>query len=98
MILDTEWFEWYEVLIYLSIYHSLMISIIAHSAGVVEYINSVSAEGYDPTQLVSCSDTKQSDGEVPAMLELWEMRSTPLLPSLQGPLWPGLVAPDKDPI
>ena len=25
-------------------------------------------------------DTKQSDGEVPAVLELWEMRSTPSLP------------------
>ena len=43
-------------------------------------------------------DTKQSDGEVPAMLELWGMRSTPLLPSLPGPLWPGVVAPDKGPI
>ena len=40
-------------------------------------------------------DTKQSDGEVPAMLELWGMRSTPSLPSLPGPLWPGVVAPDK---
>ena len=26
------------------------------------------------------------------------MRSTPLLPSLPGPLWPGVVAPDKGPI
>ena len=26
------------------------------------------------------------------MLELWEMRSTPSLPSLPGPLWPGVVA------
>ena len=26
------------------------------------------------------------------MLELWEMRSTPLLPSLPGPLKPGVVA------
>ena len=43
-------------------------------------------------------DTKQSDGEVPAMLELWGMRSTPSLPLLPGPLWPGVVAPDKDPI
>ena len=43
-------------------------------------------------------DTKQSDGEVLAMLELWGMRSTPLLPLLPGPLWPGVVAPDKDPI
>ena len=29
------------------------------------------------------------------MLELWGMRSTPLLPSLPGPVWPGVVAPDK---
>ena len=40
-------------------------------------------------------DTKQSDGEVPVMLELWGMRSTPSLPSLPGPLWPGVVAPDR---
>ena len=43
-------------------------------------------------------DTKQSDGEVPAVLELWGMRSTPSLPSLPGPPWPGVVAPDKGPI
>ena len=40
-------------------------------------------------------DTKQSDGEVPVMLELWGMRSTLSLPSLPGPLWPGVVAPDR---
>ena len=43
-------------------------------------------------------DTKQSDGEVPVMLELWGMQSTPSLPSLSGPLWLGVVAPDKSPI
>ena len=43
-------------------------------------------------------DTKQSDGEVSAMLELWRMRSTPSLPLLPSPLWPGVVAPDKGPI
>ena len=32
------------------------------------------------------------------MLELWGMRSIPSLPSLPGPLWPGVVAPDKGPI
>ena len=37
-------------------------------------------------------DTKQSDGE------LWGMQSTPSLPSLPSPLWPGVVAPDKGPI
>ena len=32
------------------------------------------------------------------MLVLWGMRSTYLLPSLSGPLWPGVVAPDMCPI
>ena len=41
-------------------------------------------------------DTKQTDGEVPAVLELWRMRSTPLLPLLPGPLWPGVVPTDRD--
>ena len=40
-------------------------------------------------------DTKQYDGEVPVMLELWGMQSTPSLPLLPGPLWPGVVAPDQ---
>ena len=43
-------------------------------------------------------DTKQSDGEVSVMLELWGMRSTTLLPLLSGPLWPGVVAPNMGPI
>ena len=38
---------------------------------------------------------KQSDGEFPVMLDLWEVQSTHLLPSLPGPLWPGMVAPDR---
>ena len=29
------------------------------------------------------------------MLELWGMWSTPSLPSLPGPLWPRVVAPDR---
>ena len=36
-------------------------------------------------------DTKQSEGEVPVML--LAMRSTPSL--LSGPIWPGMVAPDR---
>ena len=39
-------------------------------------------------------DTKQSDGEVPVMLELWGMQSTLSLPLLLGPLWP-VVIPDR---
>ena len=62
----------------------------------VEYTDCFSPEG----TLNKCPgyDTKQSDGKVPAMLELWGMQSTPLLPSLPGPLWPGVVAPDEGPI
>ena len=51
-----------------------------------------------PTNECPRYDTKQSDGEVPAMLELWGMQSTPSLPSLSGPLWPRVVAPDKGPV
>ena len=29
------------------------------------------------------------------MLELWGTQSTPSLPSLPGPLWPGVVAPER---
>ena len=40
-------------------------------------------------------EIKQSHGEVPVILELWGMRSTPSLPSLLGLLWPRVVAPDR---
>ena len=40
-------------------------------------------------------DTKQSDVEVPVMLELCGMQSTPSLPLLPRPLWPGVIAPDR---
>ena len=60
--------------------------LIAQSAGTVEYTDPNECPGYD---------TKQSDGEVPVVLELWGMRITPSLPSLPGPLWPGVVAPDS---
>ena len=29
------------------------------------------------------------------MLERWEMQSTTLFPSLSGPFWSGVVAPDR---
>ena len=40
-------------------------------------------------------DTKQSDGEVPVMLVLWRMQSTPSLLLLSGPFGPGMVALGK---
>ena len=39
-------------------------------------------------------DSKQFDGEALVMV-LYEMWSTPLLPSLTGPPWPGVVATDR---
>ena len=40
-------------------------------------------------------DTKQFDAEVPVMLELWGMRSTPSLWSPPDPLCPGVAAVDR---
>ena len=40
-------------------------------------------------------DIKLSDGEALVMLELWRMQSITTLPSLPGPLWFGVVTPDK---
>ena len=56
-------------------------------AGAVEYTDCINE--------CPVYDTKQSDGEVPVMLELSGMRSAPSLPSLPGPLWPGVIAPDR---
>ena len=40
-------------------------------------------------------DTKQSDSAVAVLLELWWMLSISSLPSLPGPLWTRVVAPDR---
>ena len=40
-------------------------------------------------------DTKQSDGEVPVMLEFWGIQRTPSLPSFLGPLLLEVVVPDR---
>ena len=67
----------------------------AQSAGGVEYTDCPSAEGVRLSNKYPGDDTKQSDGEVPVMLELWGMQSTPSLPLLPGLLWPGMIAPDR---
>ena len=33
--------------------------------------------------------------DTPVIVELWGTRSTPLLPSLPSPLWPGVIAPGR---
>ena len=65
---------------------------IAESAKAVPNTDCFSAVGED-----ECPGyhTKQSDGEIPVMLELGRMGSTSSLPSLLDPLWPGVVAPDR---
>ena len=60
-----------------------------------EYTDYFSAEGENFTNECSGYDTKQSNDEVPVMLDLWGMQSTPLLPSLPGPLWLEVVAPER---
>ena len=67
---------------------------LAQSAGAVEYTDYFSAEGCESPHECPVYDIKQSDGEVPVMLELSGMQSTPSLASLPGTLWPGVVAPD----
>ena len=73
-----------------------------YTGGVSYYLIAQSAASLqrDKTPTNECPgyDTKQSDGEVPAMQELCGMRGTPSLPSLPGPLWPEVVAPDMGPI
>ena len=72
------------------------IGMIAQLAGVEEYTDCTSAERVTPTSNESPGyDTKQSDGESPVMLGLWGMWSTPSLPLLPGPLWVGMVTPDR---
>ena len=53
------------------------------------------AEGMTPPNEYPRYVIKQLDGEVPVMLELYRMRSTLSFPSLPGPLWLGVVAPDE---
>ena len=52
-------------------------------------------EGLHPRNECPGYDTKQSDSEIPVMPEVWGIQSNPLLPSLPGPLWLGVVTSDK---
>ena len=68
----------------------LLIIIKVHSAEAVEYIDCISSEG------VSDLDMTQKPSDVETLgLELWGILSTPSLPLIPGPLWPGVVAPDR---
>ena len=51
--------------------------------------------GIRPPKKCPGYNTKKSDSKVTVMLELWEMRITPSVSLLPGPLWLGMVAPDR---
>ena len=68
---------------------------LAKSVGSVEYTDCTSEGAEDPHNECPGCVTKQSDGEVPVMLEIWRMQIIPLLPSLPGPLRPRVVALDR---
>ena len=51
--------------------------------------------GAGPPKKCPGYDTKQSDSEVPVMLDFGGMWSTLLLPSLPGLLWPKVVVSDR---
>ena len=57
------------------------------SAGAEEYTDCISTERLDSPNECHRYKIKKSDGEVPIMLELWEM--------LPGLLWPGVVISDR---
>ena len=61
-----------------------LLRLVAQSARAVEYTASLQRVKTPPTSPVY--DTKLSDDEVPAMLDLRGMRSTPSLPVFPGPL------------
>ena len=73
------------------------ISFFAKSASTVVYTECTSSEGLDSPPHNKCLgyDTKQSVGGASVILELWEMHSTPSLPSLLGPFCPGVVPSDR---
>ena len=88
-----ELYKWYIFKIYMYKENLVSNNPLALSARTAKSTDCFSAGGKTPPQWVSWTAVKQS-----VMLELWRMlRSTLLLPFLPGPLWPGVVAPDRDP-
>ena len=61
----------------------------------LKWFNAIKPYQTKPPNECPVYDTKKSDSKASVMLELLEMWSTPLLPSLPGPLWTGVKAPDK---
>ena len=51
--------------------------------------------GVRPPNECPVYDTKRSAGELPVMLEFYGMWNISSLPSLPGPIWPGVVTPER---
>ena len=67
----------------------------AHSPGAIEYNDCISAEKEEPYNEYPGYDTKHSNSGALVMHGIWEIWCTNSLPSLPGPLWPGVVALDS---
>ena len=67
------------------------------SVGAAESTDCISTKGLGSTHKCPGYDIKQSVSKAPVTQEPQEMQSTPLLPSLTGPLCPKGVAPDRVP-
>ena len=67
----------------------------AQLAGTTEYTDGISTKEKDSSNEGPGKDNEQSDDEASVILEVWRMRSRPLLLSLSGLLWPEVVAPDR---
>ena len=89
-----DWTSSINLSIHLSIY--LMVSRKVHMmTESAEYTDRISSERWDFPDECRLYDTQQSDCEVLVMLELLEMQSTPLLPSLPCSVWLWVIVPDK---
>ena len=78
----------------LHLIHRTTLSTLPPRMGLSNTLTASLQRGKKPLQRVSIYDSKQSDCEVPALLELWGMWSTASIPSFSGPLLPGVKAPD----
>ena len=74
-LLSSLWVPWLNEAVWDCFAFSTVV--VSQSAGAIEYTDCFSAEGKDPRKECPGYDTKKSDGEVPVMLQLWGMQSTP---------------------
>ena len=87
----------YIIPLVIKIFKKFWFSLVINQPNQLELKNTLTASlQRGKTSLIECPwyDTKQSDAEGLAMLEVLGMWSTPSVPSPLGSLWPGVIAPD----